>query len=78
MATPSNCVLMTVKREQLIFSRYLEMGGVFERFKNLEFFKYFAINEDLGTITWQDGLDVSPESLYSEATGASLPSWVEP
>jgi len=49
------------------------MGGVFERFKNLEYFKNFAVNEELGIITWQDELDVSPESLYSEASGSPLP-----
>ncbi|WP_373501817.1 DUF2442 domain-containing protein [Desulfococcus sp.] len=59
------------------FSKYLQMGGVFERFKNIEFFKNFAVNEELGIITWQDELDVSPETLYSEATGTPLPAWVE-
>jgi hypothetical protein len=59
------------------FSKYLKMGGVFERFKNLEYFKNFTVNEELGIITWQDELDVSPETLYSEATGSPLPSWVE-
>ena len=42
------------------FSKYLKMGGVFERFKNIEFFKNFTINAELGIITWQDELDVSP------------------
>ncbi|MBT8368332.1 MAG: DUF2442 domain-containing protein [Deltaproteobacteria bacterium] len=41
------------------------------------FLKNFTINEELGIITWQDKLDVSPETLYSEATGAPLPYWVE-
>ena len=59
------------------FSKYLKMGGVFERFKNIEFFKNFTINTELGIIAWKDELDVSPETLYSEATGAPLPSWVE-
>ncbi|MBI9084203.1 MAG: DUF2442 domain-containing protein [Desulfobacterales bacterium] len=59
------------------FSKYLEKGGVFERFKSLDFFKQFAINKELGIITWQDELDVAPETLYSEATGAPLPSWIE-
>ncbi|MFP4348236.1 MAG: DUF2442 domain-containing protein [Desulfococcaceae bacterium] len=59
------------------FSKYLKMGGVFERFKDFEYFKNFAVNEELGIITWQDELDVSPETLYSEATGSPLPSWVE-
>jgi hypothetical protein len=59
------------------FSKYLKMGGVFERFKNIDFFKNFSINEELGIITWQNELDVAPETLYSEATGTSLPSWVQ-
>jgi hypothetical protein len=59
------------------FSRYLKRGGVFERFKNIEFFKNFTVNKELGIIAWQDELDVSPETLYSEATGSPLPSWVE-
>jgi hypothetical protein len=59
------------------FSKYLNAGGVFERFKDIEFFKDFSINKDLGVITWRGELDVSPETLYSEATGSPLPSWVE-
>jgi hypothetical protein len=59
------------------FSGYLDRGGVFARFKNIEFFKQFRINEDLGTLTWQDEIDIAPETLYAEATGASLPHWME-
>ena len=58
-------------------SRYLKRGGVFERFKNIEFFKNFTVNKELGIIAWQDELDVSPETLYCEATGSPLPTWVE-
>ena len=65
------------KKGIIDFSSYLEKGGVFERFKNLEFFKKFAVNEELGIITWRDELDVAPETLYSEATGTPLPAWVE-
>ena len=65
------------KKGIIDFSRYLEKGGVFERFKNLEFFKKFTVNEELGIITWRDELDVAPETLYSEATGTPLPAWVE-
>ena len=40
------------------FSKYLKMGGIFERFKDIEFFKDFTINEELVIITWQHELDV--------------------
>jgi hypothetical protein len=36
--------------------------------QKIKSFKNFTLNEEL---------DVSPETLYSEATGAPLPSWVE-
>ena len=59
------------------FSSYLEKGGVFDRFKDIAFFKNFKINEELGVITWQDEIDIAPETLYSEATGSALPMWME-
>ena len=59
------------------FSKYLRYGGVFERFKDIEFFKRFMVNEELGVIVWEDGIDIAPETLYSEATGSPLPDWTE-
>jgi hypothetical protein len=51
--------------------------GVFERFRDKDFFARFHINHELGTLSWQDEIDVAPESLYSGATGSSLPDWME-
>ena len=65
------------KRGVVDFSRYLERGGVFERFKDIAFFRSFSINDELGTLTWADEVDVAPETLYAEATGSALPKWVE-
>jgi hypothetical protein len=59
------------------FRKYLEKGGVFERFKDRDFFARFHINQELGTFSWQDEIDVAPESLYVEATGSSLPERME-
>ena len=59
------------------FSRFLKAGGVFERFNDLEFFKNFTVNQELGVVTWQDEIDISPETLYSEATRSPLPEWIE-
>ncbi|KFO68267.1 hypothetical protein ER57_05180 [Smithella sp. SCADC] len=58
------------------FSKYLLEGGVFEKFKDMEFFKNFKINEELGVLTWEDEIDIAPETLYSEATNSPLPEWM--
>lgn len=60
------------------FSKYLKRGGVFERFKDIKFFRSFSVNEELGIVTWGDDVDVAPEILYAEATGSELPAWIEP
>ena len=59
------------------FSRYLLRGGVFERFNDIEFFKNFKINEELGVLTWGNEIDIAPETLYAEATNAPLPGWMD-
>ena len=61
------------KRGVVDFSKYLDKGGVFDRFKDIRFFKNFKINEELGILTWQDEIDVALETLYAEATGHHFP-----
>jgi hypothetical protein len=58
------------------FTPYLKRGGVFRRFRDLTFFREFRVNEDLGALTWGDEIDIAPETLYAEATGAPLPDWM--
>lgn len=60
------------------FSKYVDRGGVFERFKDLEFFRTFSVNTELGALTWGDEVDVAPETLYAEATGGGFPPWMDP
>jgi len=57
------------------FSRYLEKEGVFKSFEDNVFFRNFSVNEDLGTLTWSNGVDVAPEVLYAEATGSPFSDW---
>jgi len=59
------------------FSKYLEKGGVFGRFRDISFFRRFSVNEELGTLTWDGEIDIAPETLYAYATGTGLPEWVE-
>jgi hypothetical protein len=66
------------RRGVVDFAAYLERGGVFDHFRDMEFFRRFEINRELGVLTWGEGLvDVAPEALYSEATGAPLPEWMD-
>jgi hypothetical protein len=58
------------------FSKYLKRGGVFAKFRNIEYFRNFQINKELGVLTWSDELDIAPETLYADATGTQLPSWM--
>ena len=42
-----------------------------------EVFKKVEINKELGVITWNNEIDIAPETAYSLATGAPLPEWME-
>jgi len=60
------------------FYKFLNKGGVFKKFKDIEFFKNFSINNELGVLTWGDEeVDIAPETLYAEATSSPLPDWME-
>lgn len=59
------------------FSKYLSKGGVFEKFKDIEFFRNFKINSELGVLTWGDEVDIAPETLYADATNSPLPDWMD-
>lgn len=60
------------------FSPYLEREGVFQRFHDMDYFRQFRVNPELGTLTWPDGVDVAPETLYAQATATPLPAWMMP
>lgn len=59
------------------FRKFIDKGGVFARLGDLDYFKAFRVNQELGVITWDDEIDVAPEVLYSEATREPLPLWME-
>ena len=65
------------KKGTVDFSEYLSKGGVFEYFKDIDFFRDFSVNKELGTLTWRNEIDVAPETLYSKATGSPLPEWMD-
>jgi hypothetical protein len=58
------------------FSEYANKGGVFLQFNDSKYFSQYTIHPELKVLTWPDGVDVSPETLYHKATGEPLPSWM--
>ena len=57
--------------------KFIDKGGVFEKFRDLDYFQKFTINSELGVITWEEEVDIAPETLYHEATREPLPAWQE-
>jgi hypothetical protein len=66
------------KKGVVDLSGYPQKGGVFSRLADIEYFKQFLVNKEIGTLCWPDGLDIAPETLYHEATGEPLPAWMRP
>jgi len=56
---------------------YVNKGGVFSRFSDIEYFKQFYVNKEIGVLCWPDDVDIAPETLYHEATGEPLPAWMQ-
>jgi hypothetical protein len=50
--------------------KHLRGAAVFKRLLDVQAFRDFHINPDFGVICWGNDLDIAPETIYSEATGA--------
>ncbi len=60
------------------FLPYIRKSGIYSKLRDIDFFKRFRINDELGIITWENEIDIAPETLYSVATGEPLPEWMHP
>ncbi len=49
-------------------------GSIFEPVRSKpEFFLTVRVDEELGTIAWENGADIDPDVLY----GSHVPAWME-
>jgi hypothetical protein len=64
------------KKGTVDFQNYVNKGGVFNRFTDIEYFKSAYVDKEIGVLCWPDGLDIAPETIYSKATGEPLPEWM--
>ena len=53
--------------------RVLGRGGVFTPLEEVSFFAQVAVDPEVHTLVWPNGVDLDPDVLYSEATGTPLP-----
>jgi len=56
---------------------FIEKGGVFSKLRDPALFKRVHIHHELGVLTWDNEIDIAPETVYSLATGSPLPDWME-
>jgi len=51
-------------------------GGAFDQLRDPETFRRVSVNHELGVVTWENEIDIAPETAYSLATGSPLPAWM--
>lgn len=47
--------------------KIIDKGGVFNELQKLENFKKFFIHSELKVLTWENEIDIAPETLYALA-----------
>ncbi len=53
-------------------NRIVRRGGIFAPLEDTQFFRQVAVDNDLGTIVWPNGVDFCPDLLYRWATGEAV------
>ena len=52
-------------------SKLVPFKGVFAPLQNREYFAQVFVDSDSGTICWQNGADIAPETLYAAVREAA-------
>ncbi|MFW6161860.1 MAG: DUF2442 domain-containing protein [Planctomycetota bacterium] len=53
--------------------RVVGRGGVFAPLEDIRFFGQVEVDPEAGTLVWPNGVDLCPDVLYNQVTGAPLP-----
>ena len=43
---------------------FVNKGGLFEKFSDFNYFLKFYVDKELFVLSWPEGLDIAPESVY--------------
>jgi len=52
--------------------KIIKKGGVFTELKDQNKFKLFFIHKELKVLTWDEEIDIAPETLYKLAVGEKV------
>ena len=52
-------------------TKIVPFKGVFSKLKDPQYFTTVTVNQELGTIVWDNGADLSPSYLYSLLTDSA-------
>jgi len=71
-ATPTEGCVVHVRFEDatsadIDLSYLLDYGPVFEPLRDPSYFRQLRVDRGAGTITWPNGADIAPETLYAHA-----------
>ncbi len=54
---------------------HLKHKGVFEKWDDVDYFNKVYINEENGSIAWDDAIELYPDSQYLKLVGKSFEEW---